>query len=64
MKLEKLKALLELGKWQDADRKTTEIILEAVNRTKEGWLRVEDIDRLTGDDLGAIDRLWRKYSNN
>ena len=64
MKLEKLKAWLELGKWQDADRKTTEIILEAVNRTKEGWLRVEDIDRLTGDDLGAIDRLWRKYSNN
>ena len=30
MLLEKLQALLELGKWQDADRKTTEIMLEAL----------------------------------
>ena len=64
MKLEKVQALLELGKWQEADRKTTEIMLEAVERTKEGWLRVEDIYSFTGEDLGKIDYLWRKYSNN
>jgi hypothetical protein len=37
-------------------------MLQAANRTKEGWLRVEDIDNFPCEDLRTINQLWVKYS--
>jgi serine/threonine-protein kinase len=36
---------------------------EVAGRTKEGWLRNEDIDKFPCEDLRTIDQLWVKYSN-
>ena len=58
-----LEALLAAGKWQEADEETAKVMLEVTNRTKEGLLRLEDIDNFPCEDLRAIDGLWVKYSN-
>jgi len=59
----KLRDLLATGKWQEADGETANKMLEVAGRTKDGWLRVEDIDRFPCEDLRTIDKLWVKYSN-
>jgi hypothetical protein len=33
-------------------------MLQAAGRTEEGWLRSEDIDQFSCEDLRIIDRLW------
>jgi len=59
----KLDRLLASGKWEGADYETTQKMLKAAGRTKDGWLRREDIDRVPCEDLRIIDQLWVKYSN-
>lgn len=58
-----LDRLLASSKWKEADEETTKKMLEVAGRTSEGWLRVEDIDRFSCEDLRTIDQLWVKYSN-
>ena len=58
-----LDRLLASGKWQEADGETKNKMLEVAGRTKDSWLRREDIDRFTCEDLRTIDQLWVKYSN-
>jgi len=57
----KLRDLLEQQQWKKADEETRVVMLQ-VNRTKEGWLQVEDIDNFPCEDLRTIDQLWVKYS--
>jgi len=59
----KLRDLLATGEWQKADEETAKKMLEAAGRRKDGWLRIEDIDRFPCEDLQTIDQLWVKYSN-
>jgi hypothetical protein len=42
----KLRHLLELGKWQDADFETQQILLRLAAREKEGWLDKEALPYL------------------
>jgi len=58
----KLRDLLKQQKWKEADGETARVMLQVANRTKEGWLRVEDIDNFPCVDLRTIDQLWVKYS--
>lgn len=58
-----LDRLFASGKWQEADGETAIKMLEVARRTKDGWLRGEDIDRFPCEDLRTIDQLWVKYSN-
>ena len=58
-----LEDLLRRQQWKQADEETATVMLQAANRTKEGWLRVEDIDNFPCEDLRTIDQLWLKYSN-
>jgi serine/threonine protein kinase len=58
-----LDRLLASGKWQEADGETAIKMLEVAGRTKDGWLRGEDIDQFPCEDLRTIDQLWVKYSN-
>ena len=59
----KLRDLLATEEWEEADEETTNKMVEAAGRTKERWLRIEDIDRFPCEDLRTIDQLWVKYSN-
>jgi hypothetical protein len=58
----KLEDLLKRQQWKQADEETANVMLQAANRTKEGWLREEDIDNFPCEDLRTIDQLWVKYS--
>jgi hypothetical protein len=59
----KLRDLLKAKKWKEADAETYVKILKVANRESEGWLRVEDVQNFSCQDLGTIDKLWVKYSN-
>ncbi|MCB8765466.1 serine/threonine-protein kinase [Planktothrix agardhii 1029] len=58
-----LEQLLKAGNWKEADEETANKMREVAGRTKEGWLRDEDIDNFPCEDLRTIDQLWVKYSN-
>jgi serine/threonine protein kinase len=61
---QKLEDLLKRQQWQEADEETAIQMLQVANRTKEGWLRIEDIDNFPCEDLRTIDRLWVHYSKS
>ena len=58
-----LEDLLKRQQWKEADKETARVMLQVANRTKERWLREEDIDNFPCEDLRTIDQLWLKYSN-
>jgi uncharacterized caspase-like protein len=58
----RLRDLLAEGKWKEADEETTTAMLQAANRVEEGWLRTEDVDNFSCEDLGTINQLWLDYS--
>ncbi len=55
--------LLAAGKWKQADKETANLLLKVANREEEGWLRNEDMEKFSCQDLRTIDDLWVKYSN-
>ena len=59
----KLHDLLKAKKWKEADEETDRVILKVVRRELEGWLRYEDAQNFSCQDLGMIDKLWAEYSN-
>lgn len=58
----KLRKLLATGEWKEADRETTNIILQVIG--KDFWWKVttSDVDNFPCDDLRTINQLWVKYS--
>lgn len=60
----KLQELLKLGKWQEANEKTWTLILQVSKREQEGWLRLEDVKKLSCSDLRIINQLWTMYSDD
>jgi len=58
-----LRDLLKVQDWYAADKETNRAMCQVMDRQKEGWLRVEDIQKFPCPDLRNIDRLWVKYSN-
>jgi serine/threonine-protein kinase len=58
----KLQNLLEQGNWKEADGETLNVMLKVAGREKDGWLRIEDIEKFPCTDLRTIDTLWVKYS--
>ncbi len=61
--LDELNNLLANKKWEEADRKTYELMLYIANREEEGSLRIEDIEKFSCLDLKKIDLLWVDNSN-
>jgi hypothetical protein len=59
---DRLRNLLAIGKWREADEETRSFILCLVRREIEGSLRAQDIKKLPSQDLHTIDELWVKYS--
>jgi serine/threonine protein kinase len=58
-----LEALLEAGKWRDADLETWNLMLKLTKREQERWLRIEDVKNFPRQELRKMDQLWVKYSN-
>jgi uncharacterized caspase-like protein len=59
----KLRDLLAQGKWKEADKETSLVMLKAANRETERHLDDESIEIFPCTDLRTIDQLWVKYSN-
>ncbi|MGD1808211.1 GUN4 domain-containing protein [Dapis sp. BLCC M126] len=59
----KLRNLLAEKKWTEADFETYEVMVKVAGRESEGWLRAEDVDNFSCQDLGTIDKLWVEYSS-
>jgi hypothetical protein len=59
-----LQELLQQQRWQEADLETSGILLDICRRTKEGFLRAEDLEKIDCFHWRTIDRLWKTYSNN
>ncbi|NEQ68807.1 MAG: hypothetical protein F6K21_25565 [Symploca sp. SIO2D2] len=57
-----LSQFLAEGEWKEADEETTRVLLEITNRQQSGWLRSQDIGKITCSDLLTIDQLWTRYS--
>ncbi|MEL6438730.1 MAG: GUN4 domain-containing protein [Cyanobacteria bacterium J06621_8] len=57
-----LRNLLAEGKWKEADEETIKTMLQAAGRLNEKWLKTEDIDNFSCEDLGIIDKLWLESS--
>ena len=60
----KLCDLLREQQWQSADQETVGLMLEAVGRQRDDWLRSTDLRNFPPIDLRTIDSLWIKYSQN
>lgn len=61
---EKLKQLLELRRFEDADQETKRLLLELARREQSGWLQPEDVKGLPAPALLTIDQLWTQHSNH
>jgi len=59
----KLRNLLAEGKWTEADFETYRVMVKVAGRESEEWLRAEDVENFSCQDLGTIDKLWVEYSN-
>jgi uncharacterized caspase-like protein len=59
----KLRDLLKDGRWEEADRETLAVMLQAANRKSEGWLDADSLKQFPCKDLRTIDQLWVLASN-
>ena len=55
--------LLIARQWHKADVETCRLLLLIANRTLDGWLRGEDLEKIDCLDFFLIDRLWQSHSN-
>jgi hypothetical protein len=61
---DRLKKLLVAGQWRPANNETRRIILQSVDREKEGYLDREQMRKFDSDVLLKLDRLWLLHSQN
>ena len=61
-KLPRLKQLLSESQWKEANDETYKLMLKEVNRTQEGSLDKDHIDKLPCPLLIEMDRLWQENS--
>ena len=60
----KLRDLLAAGKWKEADRETTKVMIEITGKPNMEEITPEDLQKFPCNALMVIDRLWQHYSNN
>ncbi|MDJ0902648.1 MAG: GUN4 domain-containing protein [Xenococcus sp. MO_188.B8] len=59
----KLQELLEQQKWKEADEETAMIMRQMAGIKGDKSLQVEDVKKISAEDLRKIDKLWLKHSN-
>jgi hypothetical protein len=63
-KIKQLETLLQDKKWQEADAKTYEVLLDIADRETEGNLDRNTIKNLNCSDLKIVDNLWSENSGS
>ena len=58
----KLEQLLQQQDWQAADRETFHQLLVLSDREDAGWLRIEDVERISCHAWATMNRLWQTHS--
>ena len=61
---EKLRDLLAAGKWKEADRQTTQIMLEVAGKETQEDITPDLLKTFPCSAIFVIDRLWRKASED
>ncbi|MEL6439678.1 MAG: GUN4 domain-containing protein [Cyanobacteria bacterium J06621_8] len=61
---ERLQNLLKAGKWLEADKETSRLILTIAGETDIELLRPDGVSNIDCSELQVIDKLWLKYSDN
>ncbi|MEH2102830.1 MAG: GUN4 domain-containing protein [Nostoc sp.] len=59
----RLRDLLAVGNWKNADYETYLVMLQAVGREENDFIRNKELLNFPCTDLRTIDSLWVKYSN-
>jgi serine/threonine protein kinase len=59
-----IRQFLTLKNWKEADKKTWDVLCQALEKPVGYYLKNGDIEKLPCEDLWIIDNLWTKYSNN
>lgn len=59
----KLESLLRASQWKQADRETYQVMLQAVERQKEGWMKTQELSNFPCTVLCKIDQLWEVNSD-
>lgn len=59
----KLRDLLAEGKWKEADKENTWLMLQLGDKRRKGYLNKEDCEKFPREELRTIDQLWLKYSD-
>ena len=59
---QELQKLLAQGNWRKANDETYNLVLKIASRDTQGWISMEDINKLACSDLKIIDNLWTQYS--
>jgi hypothetical protein len=59
-----LQKLLQQQQWQAADVETQTIMLDICQRQSNGFLRIEDLEKIDCSYWYMINNLWRTYSND
>jgi len=58
-----LQEALAAGDFELADQTTYNLMVRAANREEPGWLRAEDVQNFSCEDLNIIDQLWLNNSD-
>ncbi|GEM_PF-2963759 len=58
-----LEELFKVGNWAEADRETFNLMLQAANRSGQGWLDPVSMNTFPCAVLRKLDQLWMQYSN-
>jgi eukaryotic-like serine/threonine-protein kinase len=59
-----LQALLAAGRWEEADLETRSLMLQVVGLPESSFLMESLLCEFPHEPIGAIDRLWRKFSRD
>lgn len=59
----RLEKLLKAGDWKGAVQETLNLMLQATNRTQQGWLDSKSLQNFPCEVLRRLDDLWLKYSD-
>ncbi|TWH53981.1 AAA-like domain-containing protein [Dulcicalothrix desertica] len=54
---------LKAKNWEEADRKTDQLVLHIAKREKEGFLDTQSLEQFSCTELKEIDDYWKQYSN-
>jgi eukaryotic-like serine/threonine-protein kinase len=60
----KLEDLLKALQWKEADSETYLVMLQAVDRHKQGWMKAQELSNFPCAVLRKIDQLWKVYSDD